>query len=100
MANARYAVPRLLQDGYCDVPCVQANPGVPVVDNLEDIWRVSKLQRERKAKEEAAKKARLVKMRVRIPKEGTRQSKSSKTFVSQAFAKGMGYSTLGIKAYY
>lgn len=43
---------------------LQANPGVPVVDNLEDIWRVTKLQRERKAKEEAIKKARLVKMRV------------------------------------
>ena len=38
-----------------------------MVDNLEDIWRVSKLQRERKVKEEAVKKERLVKMRVRMP---------------------------------
>ena len=34
------------------------------MDNLEDIWRVSKLQRERKAKAEAAKAAHLSKMRV------------------------------------
>ena len=43
----------------------QAHPGVPVVDNLEDIWRVSKLQRERKAEAEAMKKAHLARMRVR-----------------------------------
>lgn len=30
--------------------CVQAHPDVPVVDNLEDIWMVNKLQQERKAK--------------------------------------------------
>jgi len=35
------------------------------VDNLEDIWRVSKLQRERKAEAEAKKKAHLARMRVR-----------------------------------
>lgn len=29
----------------------QAHPEVPVVDNLEDIWLVSKLQEERKAKQ-------------------------------------------------
>ena len=29
--------------------CVQAHPNVPVVDNLEDIWLVNKLQQERKA---------------------------------------------------
>ena len=38
---------------------------MPVVDNLEDMWRVSKLQRERKAAEEAKKKAHLARMRVR-----------------------------------
>lgn len=43
----------------------QANPDVPVVENLEDLWMVSKLQRERKAKEEAAKQRRLSQMRVR-----------------------------------
>jgi hypothetical protein len=32
---------------------------------LEDIWRVSKLQRERKAEAEAKKKAHLARMRVR-----------------------------------
>ena len=36
-----------------------------MVDNLEDIWRVSKLQRERKAAEQAKKKAHLARMRVR-----------------------------------
>ncbi len=47
-------------------PCpFQAHPGVPVVDNLEDIWRVSKLQRERKAEAEAKKKAHLARMQVR-----------------------------------
>ena len=30
---------------------VQAHPNVPVVDNLEDIWLVNKLQQERKAKQ-------------------------------------------------
>ncbi|KAL3147634.1 hypothetical protein ABBQ38_014684 [Trebouxia sp. C0009 RCD-2024] len=30
---------------------LQAHPDVPVVDNLEDIWLVNKLQQERKAKE-------------------------------------------------
>jgi hypothetical protein len=44
---------------------MQKHPGVPVVDNLEDIWRVSKLQRERKAEAEAKKKAHLARMRVR-----------------------------------
>ena len=44
---------------------MQAHPGVPVVDNLEDIWRVSKLQRERKAEAEAKKKAHLARLRVR-----------------------------------
>ena len=39
---------------------------MPVVDNLEDIWRVSKLQRERKAEAEAKKKAHLARMRVRL----------------------------------
>jgi hypothetical protein len=43
-----------------------AHPGVPVVDALEDIWLVSKLQRERKSKEEEAKAARLGEMRARL----------------------------------
>ena len=30
---------------------VQAHPNVPVVDNLEDIWLVNKLQQDRKAKQ-------------------------------------------------
>ena len=31
----------------------QAHPDVPVVERMEDLWRVSKLQRERKARAEA-----------------------------------------------
>jgi hypothetical protein len=37
---------------------------VPVVENLEDLWLVSKLQRERKAKEQAAKQRRLAQLQV------------------------------------
>lgn len=33
---------------------MQAHPDVPVVEKLEDLWKVSKLQRERKRKEEKA----------------------------------------------
>ena len=44
---------------------LQAHPDVPVVENLEDLWMVSKLQRERKAREAAAKAASLARMRVR-----------------------------------
>lgn len=41
-------------------PCaLQENPGVPVVENLEDLWMVSRLQRERKTKEDADKARRL-----------------------------------------
>ena len=36
---------------------VQAHPDVPVVDNLEDIWLVSKLQEERKAKQKEQERA-------------------------------------------
>lgn len=36
---------------------VQAHPDVPVVDNLEDIWLVSKLQEERKAKQKHQERA-------------------------------------------
>ena len=36
---------------------VQAHPDVPVVDNLEDIWLVSKLQEERKAKQKLQERA-------------------------------------------
>lgn len=35
---------------------------MPVVENLEDLWLVSKLQRERKAKEQAAKQQRLAQL--------------------------------------
>ena len=37
---------------------VQEHPNVPVVTNMEDIWKVSKLQRERERKADAAAKAR------------------------------------------
>lgn len=36
---------------------LQAHPDVPVVDNLEDIWLVSKLQEERKAKQKHQERA-------------------------------------------
>jgi hypothetical protein len=38
---------------------VQAHPDVPVVENLEDLWLVTKLQNERKAKEERQKQKKL-----------------------------------------
>lgn len=37
----------------------QANPNVPVVENLEDLWMVSRLQNEKKRKEEQEKARRL-----------------------------------------
>lgn len=39
---------------------MQAHPNVPVVENMEDLWKVGKLQRERQHKQElaAAKEAR------------------------------------------
>ncbi len=36
---------------------VQEHPDVPVVTNMEDMWKVSKLQRERERKADAAAKA-------------------------------------------
>lgn len=40
----------------CRQRCVllQEHPDVPVVEDLRDMWRVSKLHQERKAKQEAA----------------------------------------------
>ena len=38
---------------------LQENPGVAVVENLEDMWLLSKLQRDRQAKEEAEKAKKL-----------------------------------------
>lgn len=39
---------------------MQAHPDVPVIENMEDMWKVSKLQRERKLKQdlEAASRAK------------------------------------------
>lgn len=42
----------------------QANPGVPIVENLEDLWKVNKLQRERKAREKRNKAKRLAELKV------------------------------------
>ncbi len=53
------SVPQLPAVG---VAVVQAHPGVPVVENLEDLWMVSKLQGERKARDADAKRARLARM--------------------------------------
>lgn len=41
----------------CHALHVQAHPDVPVVDNLEDIWLVNKLQQERKAKQRKLQQA-------------------------------------------
>lgn len=45
---------------------IRAHPDVPVVENLEDIWQVSKLQAERKKKEEKAKSERLKGLQERL----------------------------------
>lgn len=42
---------------------MKSHPDVPVVENLEDLWLVSKLQQERKAKEEQRKMEKLEKLR-------------------------------------
>ena len=39
----------------------QAHPDVPVVERMEDLWRVSKLQRERKARAQAQQTAQVSK---------------------------------------
>lgn len=46
---------------------MQAHPDVPVVENLEDLWMVSKLQAERKEREAAAKRVRLAHMQACPP---------------------------------
>ena len=43
-----------------------SHPNVPVVENLEDLWMVSKLQKERKDKEENEKRKKLVAVRERL----------------------------------
>ncbi|KAL6771679.1 hypothetical protein ACKKBG_A27385 [Auxenochlorella protothecoides x Auxenochlorella symbiontica] len=53
-SDGEAAVQRTPEDEY-----IKAHPDVPVVENLEDIWQVSKLQAERKEKEEREKQARL-----------------------------------------
>lgn len=48
---------------------LERHPNVPVVENLEDLWLVSKLQRERKKKEEAEKAERLGTLKSRLESE-------------------------------
>lgn len=43
-----------------------SNPDVPVVENLEDLWLVSKLQQERKRKEEQEKQEKLKSMKTKL----------------------------------
>jgi len=43
-----------------------SNPDVPVVENLEDLWLVSKLQQERKRKEEHEKQEKLKSMKSKL----------------------------------
>ena len=45
---------------------INSHPDVPVVDNLEDLWLVSKLQKERKAKEEERKRKKLNSVREKL----------------------------------
>lgn len=45
---------------------LKAHPGVPVVENLEDLWMVSKLQRQRKEAEAAKKRTRLDHMKAAL----------------------------------
>ncbi|GAB4815949.1 hypothetical protein N2152v2_002995 [Parachlorella kessleri] len=45
---------------------VEENPGVAVVENLEDMWLISKLQRDRKAKEEEEKQKKLQEMKDKL----------------------------------
>jgi hypothetical protein len=45
---------------------INSHPDVPVVENLEDLWLVSKLQKERKAKEEEQKRKKLHSVREKL----------------------------------
>jgi len=45
---------------------INSHPDVPVVENLEDLWLVSKLQKERKAKEEEQKRKNLDSVREKL----------------------------------
>ncbi len=45
---------------------INSHPDVPVVENLEDLWLVSKLQKERKAKEEDQKRKKLESVREKL----------------------------------
>jgi hypothetical protein len=49
--------PGMLDAGGVRAP-EQAHPDVPVVERMEDLWRVSKLQRERKARAQAQQATR------------------------------------------
>ncbi|KAI7844470.1 hypothetical protein COHA_001973 [Chlorella ohadii] len=49
-----------------EVEYIKANPNVPVVENLEDLWMVSRLQNEKKRKEEQEKARRLQGMRSKL----------------------------------
>ena len=45
---------------------MREHPNVPVVENLEDLWMVSKLQREKKAREEQEKEKKLQGMKEKL----------------------------------
>lgn len=49
-----------------DLEHASSNPDVPVVENLEDLWLVSKLQQERKRKEEKEKQNKLESMKAQL----------------------------------
>ncbi len=57
---------------------MQAHPNVPVVENMEDIWKVGKLQRERERKAELAAKAQA---RKEVVEAATKAQKSTVTSV-------------------
>ena len=58
--------------------CMQAHPNVPVVENMEDIWKVGKLQRERERKAELAAKAQA---RKKVVESATKAQKITVTSV-------------------
>lgn len=49
-----------------DEAYMREHPDVPVVENLEDLWMVSKLQREKKAREEQEKQKKLQEVKERL----------------------------------
>lgn len=56
---------------------MQAHPNVPVVENMEDLWKVGKLQRERQHKQELAVAKEARKAVVNVHVNGTSMQKDA-----------------------